>query len=130
MGGVEDLGQVEAKRSEDLCMDPCFRFLWADLKDLFPSATMVDAMLVALEHMQVDLVKILSGLTKFRWNTLSFPQDLGGFARRQQVMKKCRLFCLESGYFRVRLGRTLGLLRDCFGRISRVRCAILKRARA
>ena len=26
LGGVEDLGQVEAKRSEDHCMDSCFRF--------------------------------------------------------------------------------------------------------
>ena len=59
MGGVEDLGQVEAKRSEDLCMDPCFRFLWDDLKDRFVSAVMVEGKLVALEHMQVDALKVL-----------------------------------------------------------------------
>ena len=59
-------------------MDPCFRFPWDDLKDLFASATLVEAMLLALEHMQVNFVTISSGLTKFRRNTLSFPQDIGG----------------------------------------------------
>ena len=50
-GGDENLGPVVAKRSEENHMDPCFRFPWHDLKDLFASATMVEAMLVALDHM-------------------------------------------------------------------------------
>ena len=81
-GGDGARGQIVAKRSEENHMDPCFRFPWDDLKDLFESATLVEAMLIALEHMQVNFVTISSGLTKFRRNTLSFPQDIVGFAQR------------------------------------------------
>ena len=88
--GAEDRGQIVAKRSEENHMDPCFRFPWDDLKDLFASATVVEAMLVALEHMQVSFVTISSGFTKFRRNTLSFPQDIVGFAGRLQLMKNYR----------------------------------------
>ena len=69
-------------------MDPCFRFPKDDLSDLFDHATMVEAMLVALEHMQVNFVTISrSGLRKFRRNTLSFPQDIVSFAQRMELMK-------------------------------------------
>ena len=52
-------------------MDPCFRFPFDDLKDLFDSATMVESMLVALEHMQVNFVTVSrTGLRKFRKNTI------------------------------------------------------------
>ncbi len=70
-------------------MDPCFRFPWDDLKDLFDGATLVEAMLVALEHMQVNFVTVSSsGLRKFRRNTLSFPQDIAGFAQRLQLYEE------------------------------------------
>ena len=72
-------------------MDPCFRFPWHDLKDLFDGATVVEAMLVALDHMQVNFVTVSTGLRKFRRNTLSFPQDLPRFAHRLQLMKNYRV---------------------------------------
>ena len=87
-GGDEERGQVVALRSEENHMDPCFRFPWDDLQDLFAGATLVEAMLVALEHMRVNFVTVsTSGLRKFRRNTLSFPQDIAAFARRHELMK-------------------------------------------
>ena len=83
----DDLYQVVGLRTAQNHMDPCFRFPWHDLEDLFQGATMVEGMLVALEHMQVNFVTISSGMTKFRRNSLSFPQDIVGFAQRQQLMK-------------------------------------------
>ena len=72
-------------------MDPCFRFPVDDLKDLFDGATVVEAMLVALEHMQVNFVTVSrSGLRKFRRNVISFPQDVAAFASRQGMMKRYR----------------------------------------
>ena len=42
-------------------------------------------MLVALDHMQVNFVTVSSsGLRKFRRNTISFPQDVFGFAQRHR----------------------------------------------
>ena len=88
VGEDEDSVQVMARRSPENHMDPCFRFPWHDLKWLFDGATVTEAMLVALEHMQVNYVTISgSGLRKFRRNTISFPQDTAEFARRQQFMK-------------------------------------------
>ena len=72
-------------------MDPCFRIPVDDLQDLFDGATLVEAMLVALDHMQVNFVTVSSsGLRKFRRNTISFPQDLSGFAQRHGLMKTFR----------------------------------------
>ena len=90
--GANDEGDaIVALRSEDNHMDPCFRFPADDLRDLFEGASIVEAMLVALEHMQVNFVTISStGLRKFRRNTLSFPQDLPSFAQRLQLMKNYR----------------------------------------
>mgnify|MGYP005650999903 FL=1 len=77
LGGDEGGNAIVVLRSEDNHMDPCFRFPADDLGDLFQHATMVEGMLVALEHMQVNFVTIsTTGLRKFRRNTLSFPQDL------------------------------------------------------
>ena len=45
-------------RSAENHMDPCFRFPSDDLSDLFAQATLVEAMLVALDHMQVNFVQI------------------------------------------------------------------------
>ena len=73
-------------------MDPLFRFPLDDLKELFDGATMVEAMLVALEHMQINFVTVSrSGLRKFRRNVISFPQDIGVFASDHQLFKGFRL---------------------------------------
>ena len=85
-------GQVVLLRSSENHMDPCFRFPWDDLQDLFDKATVTEAMLVALDHMQVNFVRVSStGLRKFRRNTLSFPQDVSRFAERLQLMKGYRV---------------------------------------
>ena len=39
-------------------MDPCYRFPYHDLADLFAMATVTEARFVALEHMQVDFVTV------------------------------------------------------------------------
>ena len=49
----------------------------------------VEAMLVALDHMQVNFVTIrASGLQKFRRNVISFPQDVASFSARHGMMKQ------------------------------------------
>ena len=91
LGGDEGSNAIVVLRSEDNHMDPCFRFPADDLGDLFQHATMVEGMLVALEHMQVNFVTIsTTGLRKFRRNTLSFPQDIASFAQRMELMKNYR----------------------------------------
>ena len=91
-GLAEHLGQIIGLRSAENHMDPCFRFPVDDLEDLFSHATLVESMLVALEHMQVNFVTVSrSGLRKFRRNTLSFPQDLATFAQRMDLMKNYRV---------------------------------------
>ena len=80
-----------ALRSHENHMDPCFRFPRDDLQDLFDNATVTEAMLVALEHMQVHYVRVsASGFQKFRRNTLSFPQDVFAFARRHDLLNNFR----------------------------------------
>jgi hypothetical protein len=60
-----------------------------DLRELFEHAIVVEAMLVALDHMQVNFVTIqVTGLQKFRRNVISFPQDVATFAARHGMMKK------------------------------------------
>ena len=72
-------------------MDPLFRFPYNALKELFDGATVVEAMLVALDHMQVNFVTVSkSGLRKFRRNVISFPQDVATFAERHGMMKQYR----------------------------------------
>ena len=64
-------------------MDPVFRFPREELQQLFDSASIVEAMLVALEHMQVNFVTVSrTRLHKFKKNVISFPQDIAAFARR------------------------------------------------
>ena len=88
----EGMADVVGLRSAENHMDPCFRFPYQDLNDLFAGATVVEAMLVALEHMQINFVTVASsGLRKFRRNTLSFPQDIATFAQRLQLMKNYRI---------------------------------------
>ena len=76
LGGDADQGQVVLLRSAENHMDPWHRFprdAKDELKTLFDGATLVEAMLVALDHMQVNFVTISStGLRKFRRNTLRF----------------------------------------------------------
>jgi len=82
---------IVPRRSEENHMDPCFRFPFDELKELFDGATLVESMLVALEHMQVNFVTVSrTGLRKFRRNTISFPQDVPLFAARQGMMKQYR----------------------------------------
>ena len=84
--------EVVLRRSAENHMGPCFRFPWHDLESLFAEATLVEAMLVALDHMQVNFVRVSStGMRKFRRSTLSFPQDLPRFAERLQLMKGFRV---------------------------------------
>ena len=82
---------IIALRSEENHMDPLFRFPQGpehDLRELFSHATLVETMLVALDHMQVNFVSVhRNGLRKFRRNTLSFPQDISTFAQRMDLMK-------------------------------------------
>ena len=69
VGGAEERGAVAPLLSAENHMDPCFRFPVDDLQWLFDQATMVEAMLVALEHMQVNFVTVsTTGLRKFRRN--------------------------------------------------------------
>ena len=96
---VVDMEQLVAKlgadaRVEDLIpkfgflngMDPVYTFPGLhdkQLQYLFDSATVVEAMLVALDHMQVTYVTAKSsGLQKFKKNVISFPQDIASFAKR------------------------------------------------
>merc|ERR1712032_151 len=93
--GSAAAGQGEAVgmalRSRENHMDPCFRVPRDDLQHLFDNATVTEAMLVALEHMQVHYVRVsASGFRKFRRNTLSFPQDIFAFARRHDLLKNFR----------------------------------------
>jgi len=91
-GGCIDSADIVPRRSEENHMDPLFRFPLDDLKELFDGATMVEAMLVALEHMQINFVTVSrSGLRKFRRNVISFPQDIGVFAADHQLFKGFRV---------------------------------------
>ena len=87
-GDEEAHTDVVALRSEDNHMDPCFRFPAEELQELFDGATLVESMLVALQHMVVTFITVgKSGLRKFRRNTISFLQDIAGFAQRHELFK-------------------------------------------
>ena len=78
--------RLVAKRSELNHIDPCFRFPYHDLQQLFDCATMIEGMLVALEHMQIYFISCSSsGLGRFHSNVISFPQDLSAFVARHGV---------------------------------------------
>ena len=55
-----DLGRsnVIARRGEENHMDPLYRFPYNEFKALFDDTTLVEAMLVALEHMQVNFITL------------------------------------------------------------------------
>jgi len=83
----EGAEQVVPRRSYLNHMDPCWKFPHEELGDLFASATVTEAMLIALEHMQVSFVTMRkTGLERFRKNTISFPQDIVRFAVRMEML--------------------------------------------
>ena len=57
-GDDEEQSAVIALRSEDNHMDPCFRFPADELRELFDGATLVESMLVALQHMVVTFITV------------------------------------------------------------------------
>ena len=70
-------------------MDPVFRFPHEELQDLFDQASVIEVMLLALDHMQVSFVTVgRTGLHKFRRNVISFPQDLPTFAMRAGLLQR------------------------------------------
>ena len=74
---------IVPKRSILNHMDPVFRFPYEELQQLFDSASLIESMLVSLDHMQVNFVTVYrTQLLKFRKNIISFPQDIAAFARR------------------------------------------------
>jgi hypothetical protein len=92
-GGKED--GIVPRRSYLNQMNPMYGFpaggVGQDLRDLFSSATVLEAMLVALEHMQVNFVSARrTHLPKFMKNVISFPQDFAGFARRLGLLNQYR----------------------------------------
>ena len=71
--------------------DPNYQFPEKYL-ELFQMATTTEAMLVSLEHMQVHYTTVSrSGLSKFRRNVISFPQDVAGIARRLRLLEGYRV---------------------------------------
>ena len=57
MTGEEALGSVVPKRSHLNNMNPCMWFPRHDLEALFAEATLPEAMLVALDHMQASVLR-------------------------------------------------------------------------
>ena len=86
--GYDDEVDVVPMRGWRNRMDPCWRFPHQELADLFAQATLDEAMFVALEHMQVDIVTVRwTGLHKFRKNVISFPQDLRSFVKERGALR-------------------------------------------
>ena len=93
LGGREE--GVVPKRSYLNGMNPLYGFpggsAGEELRRLFASATVLEAMLVALEHMQVNFVMARrTRLPKFVKNVISFPQDIAAFAKRLALLSEYR----------------------------------------
>ena len=87
-----DEGQIVPLRSHKNRMDPCWCFPRDQLEHLFRQATTTEAMLVALEHMQVSFVTATTTrLHKFRKNVISFPQDSAEFFRAMCALRQYRV---------------------------------------
>ena len=73
-------------------MDPCYGLTHDWIRQLFESATVTEASLVALEHMSVHLHRVqrIGGLTKFWKNTISFAQDVGTWFRNAGLWRPFR----------------------------------------
>ena len=73
-------------------MDPCLRFPYDDLQELFDGATMIEGMLVALEHMQICFVSCTpTGLQTFHRNVISFPHHLSAFVSQHGLGRGYRV---------------------------------------
>ena len=92
LGADADDMMVIPKRSFLNHMDPVFKFPREELQDLFDSCSLVESMLLAMDHMQVNFVTVArSRLHKFRRNVISFPQDVATFAKRVGLMQRYEL---------------------------------------
>ena len=90
--GVQDEDLAVALRSMRNHMDPCWNFPAQELGELFARATVTEAMLIALEHMQVYYVQIgRTGLDKFRKNAISFVQDVASTVERLGLLRHYRV---------------------------------------
>ena len=73
-------------------MDPCWKFPYEELADLFRMCTVTESMLLALEHMQVSFVTIRrTRLSKFHKNVISFPQQTARFFAQLGALKQYRI---------------------------------------
>ena len=78
--GTEEDALAVAKWSACNRMDPCLRFPYDDVQELFDGATMIEGMLVALEHRHIYFVSCSSSrLNDVQWNVVSLPQDSSAF---------------------------------------------------
>jgi hypothetical protein len=83
---------VVPRRSYLNHMDPCFRFPEDELRQLFDNAGLLESMLIAQFHMQVNYYTLQkSRLHKFFKNVICFPQDIAGFARRTGLLATFRV---------------------------------------
>ena len=83
---------VVPRRSYLNHMDPCFRFPEEELRQLFDGAVLLESMLIAQYHMQVNYYTLQkSRLHKFFKNVICFPQDIAGFARRTGLLATLRI---------------------------------------
>ncbi len=91
--GGGDIASVIPKRSFLNSMDPMYRFPRVDwLRELFRSLSLAEALLLALEHMQISYVTIAStGLAAFTRNVISFPQSFPEFAKRVGLLAGFRV---------------------------------------
>ena len=93
-GVAAEAVRVIPKRSAYNFMDPIFTFPRDELQGLFDQASLVEEMLVALEHMQVNMVTVKgrgTGLARFKKNVISFVQDTLGFAQRHSMLREFRV---------------------------------------
>jgi hypothetical protein len=87
----EERAVIVPKRSYLNNMDPCWYFPHELLGQLFAHATVTEATLVALEHMQVNFVTVRrTRLHKFHKNVISFPQDSASFLARMGALLQFR----------------------------------------
>ena len=87
-----DFSLVRPKFSYRNNMDPCWKFPLQELGDLFRSLTLVESMLISLEHMQVHFVTVhKTRLHKFRKNLISFPQESAKFFGRKGALRQYRV---------------------------------------
>ena len=91
LGEEAAMAAVVPKRSERNFMDPCWKFPYEEVGELFAQASVTEAMLVALEHMQVNWVTVgKSRLDKFFKNVISFPQESASFLARMGALSSFR----------------------------------------